>query len=322
MVISGIIRLSGGYEISPSGHNIMDEQNYFDPTLLGLSSSVFYFIMLPPILFNSGYHLKRHLMYSNFTPIWALSIVGTLLSVLFTLFTLLLIYNSFPNFLNVKSMTIMEMLAFASLISSTDPVSTLSIYKKRRIDNNLFYIVFGESVFNDAVALTLFSLSSKAIDVKITVQDILFFIMRFLLLILGSSTVGYVFGIGSAYIFKLFRDKKNQGLFAATSAFFLIFIPFYISEIIGLSGIVTTLFAGISSRRYLNKNLSIQSVKKISFLLEFLSQLFETACFSLLGLSVFSTVTEYVNFAFIALTLLAILVARLNVYPILAIVRF
>ena len=46
-----------------------------------------------------------------------------------------------------------ECLTFGSLISATDPVSTLAVFAELRVDPDLFYIVFGESVLNDAVGI-------------------------------------------------------------------------------------------------------------------------------------------------------------------------
>ena len=47
--------------------------------------------------------------------------------------------------------TFTELLTFGALISATDPVSTLAVFQAKRVDPQLFYLVFGESVLNDAV---------------------------------------------------------------------------------------------------------------------------------------------------------------------------
>jgi NhaP-type Na+/H+ or K+/H+ antiporter len=49
-----------------------------------------------------------------------------------------------------------ESFAFGSLISATDPVSVIAIFKEMNADANLFAIVFGESIFNDAVAIVMY----------------------------------------------------------------------------------------------------------------------------------------------------------------------
>ena len=52
----------------------------FLPDLMNFNSSLFFFAILPPILFNSGYHLRRKLFFANVGGILGLSIFGTLLS--------------------------------------------------------------------------------------------------------------------------------------------------------------------------------------------------------------------------------------------------
>jgi hypothetical protein len=44
-------------------------------------------------------------------------------------------------------LSFIECIAFGSLLSSTDPVATLSIYSSLKVDPSLFYLVFGESVY-------------------------------------------------------------------------------------------------------------------------------------------------------------------------------
>merc|ERR1719329_1498485 len=54
--------------------------------------------------------------------------------------------------------------AYASLVSATDPVATLATYSSLKVDPLLNIMVFGDSTFNDAVAIVLFKvLNSDAI---------------------------------------------------------------------------------------------------------------------------------------------------------------
>ena len=56
------------------------------------------------------------------------------------------------------SMSIIPSLLFGSLISATDPVTVLAIFHDLHVDHDLYSLVFGESVMNDAVAIVLFRL--------------------------------------------------------------------------------------------------------------------------------------------------------------------
>lgn len=52
--------------------------------------------------------------------------------------------------------TIKDSFAFGSLISATDPVAVLAIFKEMGADEDLYSIVFGESIFNDAIGIVMY----------------------------------------------------------------------------------------------------------------------------------------------------------------------
>lgn len=51
--------------------------------------------------------------------------------------------------------TFLDTLRFGAMISATDPVTVLAIFTDLHVDVNLYALVFGESVLNDAVAIVL-----------------------------------------------------------------------------------------------------------------------------------------------------------------------
>ena len=67
-----------------------------------------------------------------------------------------LIYAIGGIFANVPGLSLSESFAFGALISATDPVSVLAIMKDMGTDKRLFNLVFGESIFNDAVTIVLY----------------------------------------------------------------------------------------------------------------------------------------------------------------------
>ena len=81
--------------------------------------------------------------------------VGTCISITIVATGIYLISNTTSFLTSASSFSVIECVAFASLISSTDPVSTLAVFQSLRVDPTLFYLVFGESVLNDAIAITV-----------------------------------------------------------------------------------------------------------------------------------------------------------------------
>ncbi|GER33843.1 sodium/hydrogen exchanger [Striga asiatica] len=61
----------------------------------------------------------------------------------------------------IYKLPFVECLMFGALISATDPVTVLSIFQELGTDVNLYALVFGESVLNDAVSFSGLSVSFK-----------------------------------------------------------------------------------------------------------------------------------------------------------------
>jgi sodium/hydrogen exchanger 8 len=65
-----------------------DNDEFVVQSLLSFSPVVFMIVLLPPIIFNSGYHLRKELFFRHFVPILLFSVVGTLISSLSITFLL------------------------------------------------------------------------------------------------------------------------------------------------------------------------------------------------------------------------------------------
>jgi sodium/hydrogen exchanger 8 len=329
MVVGLVIKICSSSEPSSSltvvddGHSTSGGEGHvtsFDVRLLGFSPEIFFFGFLPPIIFNSGYHLKRKLFFSNFGAIFSLAILGTCFSLL--LFAAGLYFLCYWGFIeDVKSFSFVELIAFGALISSTDPVSMLACFSSLKVDPMLFYLVFGESVLNDAIAITVFKVASKYVGYRMTQLDILYCILQIFVCFFLSSFLGYLMGILTAFLFKFIMIRNNAivsvSIFIAT-----VYIPYFLSETLQLSGIVTIFFSGISARRYTSKNISHESRCYASFLFQMLTNLADTACFMLLGMSVFSQ--SYSSFGIsisVFSTLLCYLSRACHVYPLLSMVN-
>ena len=73
----------------------------------------------------------------------------------------------------LKSLTLNESFAFGSLISATDPVAVLAIFKEFNVERNLFALVFGESTLNDAISIILFKLAITLMNIDIKLKKII-----------------------------------------------------------------------------------------------------------------------------------------------------
>jgi NhaP-type Na+/H+ or K+/H+ antiporter len=195
----------------------------------------------------------------------------------------------------------------------------LAVFQAKRVDPQLFYLVFGESVLNDAVGLVLFKACARFVtkDNKVgkVAVEISRFIFGFTCDAVGSPILGLVCGCGAALLFKHIDMRKNR-LLELSLYVLIMYVPFLLAELIGLSGIVTILFTGMAARTYVIPNLSATTATNADLLFRLAAHLAESAIFLELGLSVFGLSGSF-NARFILWALLACLIARaVNIYPI------
>ena len=90
------------------------------------------------------------------------------------------------------------------MISATDPVSVLAIFKEMNADENLFAIIFGESIFNDAVAIVMYQTVMLAgTEADATVWESIYKgAGDFTLIFVGSLVIGAVMALLVAFVLK------------------------------------------------------------------------------------------------------------------------
>lgn len=87
------------------------------------------------------------------------------------------------------------------MISATDPVSVLAIFKEMDADIHLYSIIFGESIFNDAVAIVMYEIVIHSGDRSIG-AEIGSGIGGFCLIFVGSLLVGALTALFVAFTLK------------------------------------------------------------------------------------------------------------------------
>ncbi|KRX63196.1 Major facilitator superfamily domain-containing protein 5 [Trichinella sp. T9] len=120
---------------------LLEEKATFD-------SEIFFNILLPPIIFNAGYSLKKGHFFRNIGSILMYAVCGTSLSVV----VVGLVMYGFTSFVRLP-FSLSETFLFGAVISATDPITVLAIFNDLKVDSDLFALVFGESALNDAVAI-------------------------------------------------------------------------------------------------------------------------------------------------------------------------
>ena len=161
--------------------------------------NLFMILLLPPIIFESGYNMNKTPFFKNFGTLMAYSFLGTFIAI----FTSSILFYFVGQTDASPEFTWKEAFAFGSLISATDPVSVLAIFKEMDANVNLYAIVFGESIFNDAISIVMYETVILAGTGDKTVsQEIFSSIGQFMLIFVGSLLIGAVSALLSAFILK------------------------------------------------------------------------------------------------------------------------
>lgn len=215
--------------------NLMSEQHIGNwRNEEAFSPTAFFLVLLPPIIFESGYNLHKGNFFQNIGSILVFAIIGTTISALVIgtgIYVLGLAQVAYK-------LSFVESFAFGSLISAVDPVATVAIFHALDVDPVLNMLVFGESILNDAIAIVLTTsvLQSNGPAMS-TSEAVLTGIKQFCLMFFASAGIGVIFALISALLLKYVDLRKTPSLEFAMMLVFT-YAPYVLAEGIHLSGML------------------------------------------------------------------------------------
>ncbi|XP_038108025.1 sodium/hydrogen exchanger 7 isoform X5 [Culex quinquefasciatus] len=304
-------------EVAKLEENEIDLKATFDP-------EIFFNIILPPIIFHAGYSLKRKYFFRNLGAILTFAIIGTTLSAFLIGALMYGFVQMMPNL--SASFTFLDTLYFGALISPTDPLTILAIFSDMHVDVNLYALVFGESVLNDAVSLVLSGAiqnygehysSSGDFESHAFLRSVgNFFSVFFLSLVIGASM-----GCCTALMTK-FTHIRDFPLLESALFVLMSYSTFLIAEAAELTGVVAVLFCGICQAHYTYNNLSDDSRTRTKQIFELLNFLAENFIFSYIGVSMFTFPKHHFDPLFIFTGFMCAAIGRaINIYPLSALLN-
>ena len=320
--IACVVLLWTHLDPSQSGESYFKEHIEFD-------GSVFFFMLLPPIILDSGYNMNKSHFFKNIDSILLFAVVGTSLSTC-TIGYILHQSEQYFEGLGIFS-NIWEAMQFGALISATDPVASLSVLssaKGRLRDKSLTSVIFGEAVLNDAIAIVLYTMFARLAEddsIRGGAQ-----------LASGLSLAGTVafgsLGVGLA-VGAFFSVLTKQGAlkhFAdephieVSQMFLAAYGSYLAADYAELSGIISLFACACMLSHYAKYNLKDESRMIVKATIHTVAFLSEAIVFAYLGVDLVLGVDwSTVNWLFVALTLATCLLARaLHVFPISALLNW
>ncbi|KAK9671832.1 hypothetical protein RND81_12G057400 [Saponaria officinalis] len=218
------------------------------------SEDLFFIYLLPPIIFNAGFQVKKKQFFRNFITITLFGAIGTLISFAVISFGAMHIFEK----LNIGSLRLVDYFAIGAIFSATDSVCTLQVLNQEETPL-LYSLVFGEGVVNDATSVVLFN-AIQNFDLSHISSSVCWqFVGNFFYLFVTSTVLGVFAGLLSAYIIKTLYFGRHSTDREVALMMLMAYFSYMLAELFDLSAILTVFFCGIVMSHYTWHNVTESS---------------------------------------------------------------
>lgn len=270
---------------------------------VNISKDLILGVLVPPLVFEATMHLPWRRLRADLASILTLAVGGTLIGTF-------LVGALVRPFVDISWPAA---LAFGALISATDPVAVIALFKDLGVSKRLSTLVEGESLFNDGAAIVVFGLAvTAAAGGSFTFGEA---VWEFFKVSFGGLAVGLILGyVVSNLILKNLDEPLIETAVTVALAFGAYLAAEEFGEIIGvdglhLSGILAVVAAGITVGDIGLRNTSPPTRLTLENFWEFLSFVVNALVFLLIGLEI--NLADLADHAVpILVAVAAILVAR------------
>jgi monovalent cation:H+ antiporter, CPA1 family len=264
-----------------------------------LTPDIVLFLFLPALIFESAFNLNARQLLKDLVPVLTLAVPALLISTAIIGAGLWLILG----------IDLMIALLFGALISATDPVAVIALFKELGAPERLTILVEGESLLNDATAIVVFKIIlGLVITGTFAWSDTGIAVAEFFRVFLGGALIGFVIGFAISELFYRF--------FTGLSAFMIMSIvvayaSFAIAEShhVHVSGVMAVVASAITIGALWVTRISQAHTHVVKETWEVIALISNSLLFLLVGLSV-DIGGLLANIDIIAIAVLLILFAR------------
>ncbi|MEN8108893.1 MAG: cation:proton antiporter [Pseudomonadota bacterium] len=198
--------------------------------------SLVFYVFLPVLIFESAYNTDVRLLLRNLLPILFLAIPLMLLSILITA---ALVYLGIGH---PEGFPWIAALLTGALLAATDPIAVVAIFRRLGVPERLALLLEGESLFNDATAIVMFSVFIAVATQTAGPMTIADGTVFFLKVFFGGIIVGGVTGAVFLFVTRLVNNSISRAAATVISAY----LAFIVAEsLLHVSGVMAVLVAGI-----------------------------------------------------------------------------
>lgn len=240
------------------------------PLDLNLTPELILTIFVPPLVFEAAFHLNLAEIRRNLAGILLLAVPGVLV-------TMLLVGGILAG---SGTLTWPVALVFGALISATDPVAVVAVFRVIGVPKRLAVLVESESLFNDGTAIVLFNLM---LAIAVTGKfDAVTGVIDFMRVSAGGIAVGVVLGWLTSYLI----GRVDDYLIETTLTTVLAFGAYLVAERLDFSGVLAVVSAGIIAGNFGPQGMSPTTRIVLFNFWEYVAFLANSLVFLLIGLQV------------------------------------
>ena len=206
-----------------------------------LTKTLLFSVFLPGLIFEAAFHIDSREFRRNLITITSLAVPGVVVStalVAFSLTPLIAGLRVTPGF-DWKSA-----LVFGALISATDPVAVVALFRNIGAPPRLTMLLDGESLLNDGTAIVFFTLSLALLSGTATTATQL--VLQFLSIVGGGVAIGVAVGMAASLLARKIDDPMIEITLTTIAAYG----SFVFAESLHASGVIATVAAGMLCGNY------------------------------------------------------------------------
>jgi CPA1 family monovalent cation:H+ antiporter len=265
-----------------------------------LDPHILFTVFLPPLLFESALGLRLSALRREWKPI-AFFALGVTISATFAVGYLAAWALRMP---------LPVALVFGALISATDPISVIAVFKQLGANRRLALLLDAEALFNDGIAFVLFTVlvASAGSHGAVVTGGIGLFLVN----TLGGIAVGALIGFGASRLSRHLDDN----LLAITLTTIVAFGAYLAADALSVSGVLAVVVAGVVFGDFgLRARMTPTTRLAVSAFWEFAAFAVNSVVFLLIGLEEARADLLHAVRT-VAIAALIVLAGRLSIYPI------
>jgi len=233
------------------------------------------FVFLPTLVFESAFNMEVRALKENLAPVLMLAIPGLLISTfMIGGFMVLTVGMQWP-----------VALLLGSMLSATDPVGVIALFRELGAPKRLTVLVEGESLFNDATSIVAARIiTTVMLAGVITTSGVFQGALNFIIVFFGGLVVGWIFAL---LVGQLMGRVEGDAFIEITLTAVLAYFAFILAEeVFHMSGVMATVAAGMVIGGWGKTKISPSVAHQLEHFWEYLAAVANALVFLMVGLMV------------------------------------